>query len=106
MNLKSFTPLGQRVLVKRIPKADKIGSIFIPDQAKGKPEEAEVVALGIGLDKDGRKAEFTVKPGDRVMVSGWIGTDIYIGNEEHAVMFEKEIMAIVEEPKAFNHAGQ
>ena len=99
MNISSLTPLGPRVLVKRVPKANKIGSLYIPDQAQEKPEEAEVVAVGIGKNKEGREHEFTVKVGDKVMVSRWIGTDIFIGGEEHAVMFEKDLMGVCDLPE-------
>jgi chaperonin GroES len=96
MNVSAFTPLCNRVLIQRIAKPEKIGSIYLPDQAKEKPEEASVIALGIGKDKDGKDVEFIVKVGDQVMVSRWMGTDITMDGNEFAVVKESEIMGIIE----------
>lgn len=90
-------PLGTRVLVKRIDEEDKsAGGIIIPDTAKEKPQEAEVVSLGTGKNEDGETVEFSVKAGDRVLISKYGGTDIKIEGTEHLILSESDILAIME----------
>jgi chaperonin GroES len=93
----NIKPLGQRVLVKRI-EAEEVasGGIIIPDTAKEKPQEAKVVALGNGKNDEGKKIEFSVKAGDTVLISKYGGTDIKIDGEEHLIINESDILAIVE----------
>ena len=91
-------PLYDRVLLKRIETEEEVrGGIIIPDTAKEKPQEAEVVAVGDGkFDDDGKRVPMTVKGGDRVLIGKYSGTDIKIGNEEHTIVREDEILAIIE----------
>jgi chaperonin GroES len=91
-------PLYDRVLLKRIEATEQVrGGIIIPDTAKEKPQEAEVVAVGDGkFDDDGKRMPMTVKKGDRVLIGKYSGTEIKIDDEEHTIVREDEILAIVE----------
>ncbi|BBB31979.1 chaperonin GroES [Thermotomaculum hydrothermale] len=91
-------PLYDRVLVKRKePKEEIKGGIIIPDTAKEKPLEAEVIAVGDGrVNEDGKKFPLTVKVGDTVLIGKYAGTEIKIDDEEYLIMREDEILAIVE----------
>ena len=91
-------PLHDRVIVKRIDEEEKTkGGIIIPDTAKEKPIEGKVVAVGGGkLLDDGSKLKLEVKKGDRVLFGKYAGTDIQIEGEEHLIMREDDIIAIVE----------
>jgi chaperonin GroES len=91
-------PLGDRVLVKRIEPAEEVrGGIIIPDTAKEKPQEAEVVAVGDGkLDDNGKRLPMNVKAGNTVLIGKYSGQDIKINDEEHTILREDEILAIVE----------
>ncbi len=90
-------PLGDRVLVHPIEeKETKQGGIIIPDTAKEKPQEGEVVALGTGkVDENGKKVEFTVKQGDKVLISKYGGTEIKIDGEGYLIMREDDILGII-----------
>jgi chaperonin GroES len=90
-------PLGDRVLLKRIEVEEQIrGGIIIPDTAKEKPQEAEVVAVGDGkFDDDGKRMPMTVKKGDRVLIGKYTGQDIKINDEEHTIVREDEILGII-----------
>ena len=90
-------PLGDRVLVKPIEEKEvKKGGIIIPDTAKEKSQECEVVALGTGkLDDNGKKIEFTVKKGDKVLVSKYGGTEIKFDGEAYQILREDDILAIL-----------
>jgi chaperonin GroES len=91
-------PLSDRVLVKQIEaKEEARGGIIIPDTAKEKPQEAEVVAVGAGkLDDNGKRVPMNVKKGDRVLIGKYTGQDIKIENEELTIVREDEILAIIE----------
>jgi len=91
-------PLYDRVLLKRIEAEEEVrGGIIIPDTAKEKPQEAEVVAVGDGkLDDEGKRMPMSVKVGDRVLIGKYSGTDIKIEDTEHTIVREDEILAIVE----------
>ncbi len=91
-------PLYDRVLLKRIePEEEVRGGIIIPDTAKEKPQEAEVVSVGEGkLDEDGKRLPMTVKKGDRVLIGKYSGTDIKIDDEDYTIVREDEILAIIE----------
>ena len=93
-----FRPLQDRVLIRRIEQEEKTsGGIIIPDTAKEKPMEGEVVAAGPGArGEDGRIQPLDVKPGDRVLFGKWSGTEIKLDNEEFVVMKESDIMGVVE----------
>jgi chaperonin GroES len=90
-------PLSDRVLVKPLEeKETKKGGIIIPDSAKEKPQEGEVVALGTGkVDEQGKKIEFTVKKGDRVLISKYGGTEIKFEGEQYLIMREDDILGIL-----------
>src|SRR5437868_11988597 len=90
-------PLGDRVLVQPIEESEvKKGGIIIPDTAKEKPQEGEVVALGTGkLDDSGKKIEFTVKKGDKVLISKYGGTEIKIEGVNYLIMREDDILGII-----------
>jgi chaperonin GroES len=91
-------PLGDRVLLKRVETEEEIrGGIIIPDTAKEKPQEAEVVSVGDGkMDDDGKRLPMSVKKGDRVLIGKYSGQDIKINDEEHTILREDEILAIIE----------
>ena len=91
-------PLGDRLLVKRIEEEDKSkGGIIIPDSAKEKPQEGQVVAVGKGkmLD-DGKRVALEVKAGDRILFGKYSGTDVKIEGEEHLIMREDDVLGIME----------
>ena len=90
-------PVSDRVLVKPLEEKEvKKGGIIIPDSAKEKPQEGEVVALGTGkFDEQGKKIEFTVKKGDRVLISKYGGTEIKFEGENYLIMREDDILGIL-----------
>jgi len=90
-------PIGDRVLVKMVEDAEQIkGGIIIPDSAKEKPQEAEVIALGTGkLDKEGRVVAFQVKVGDRVLISKYGGTEVKFGDDKYTLLREDDILGII-----------
>jgi len=90
-------PLGDRVLVQPIEEQEtKKGGIIIPDSAKEKPQEGNVVALGTGkVDDNGKKVEFTVKKGDKVLISKYGGAEIKVDGESYLIMREDDILGIV-----------
>jgi len=95
MNVK---PLGDRILVEPVEeKETKKGGIIIPDTAKEKPTEAVVVALGTGkTDDEGKKVPFEVKPGDRVLISKYGGTEIKLDNKEYKILNSDDLLAVLE----------
>jgi chaperonin GroES len=90
-------PLHDRVLVRRLEETEtKVGSIVIPDSAKEKPQQAEVVAVGNGkLLEDGTRGAVEVKAGDRILFGKYSGSDIKVGHEEYLILREDEILAIL-----------
>ena len=90
-------PLHDRVLIKRIEEQEQVrGGIIIPDTAKEKPQEAEVVAVGPGkLDDDGKRQPMDVSVGDRVLVGKYSGSEIKIDSDEFVILREDEILAVV-----------
>jgi chaperonin GroES len=95
MNIR---PLHDRVLVKRVEQEEQVrGGIIIPDTAKEKPQEAEVVAVGPGkFDEDGERLPMDVKAGDRVLVGKYSGSDVKIDDTDYVIMREDEILAVIE----------
>jgi chaperonin GroES len=93
-----FRPLHDRVLVRRIEEDAKTpGGIIIPDTAKEKPIQGEVIAVGPGARNEaGRLVPLDVKPGDRVLFSKWSGTEVKIGGEDLLIMKESDILGILE----------
>ena len=94
-----FRPLQDRVLIRRIEEEEKTaGGIILPDTAKEKPMEGEVIAAGPGTRGDDSKLQpLDVKVGDRVLFGKWSGTEIKIDGEDFVVMKESDIMGVVEE---------
>jgi len=92
-----FRPLHDRVVVRRIEAEEKTaGGIIIPDTAKEKPQEGEVVAVGPGArDENGKLAALDVKAGDRVLFGKWSGTEVRIDGQDLLIMKESDIMGIV-----------
>src|SRR5215213_8539610 len=90
-------PLGDRVLVQAIEEQEvKKCGIIIPDTAKEKPQEGKVVALGTGkIDENGKKVEFTVKEGNKVLISKYGGTEIKVDGESYLIMREDDILGII-----------
>jgi chaperonin GroES len=93
-----FRPLHDRVVLRRIEAGEKTsGGIIIPDSAKEKPMEGEIVAVGSGArDEAGKVVPLDVKAGDRVLFSKWSGTEVSINGEELLVMKESDIMGVLE----------
>jgi len=90
----NLTPLHDRVIVKRIEEKETVkGGIIIPDSAKEKPQEGEVVAVGAGKREKGELIPLDVKPGDRVLFGKYSGTEIKLEGEELLILREEEILA-------------
>ena len=93
----NFRPLHDRVAIRRIPFEEKTrGGIIIPDTAKEKPQEGEVVAVGPGTrDEKGKLLPLDVRVGDRVLFGKWTGTEVVIDGEDMLIMKETDIMGVV-----------
>ena len=93
----AFRPLGDRVLVKRVEEEEKTkGGIIIPDTAKEKPQEGEVVAVGSGAKaEDGKVTPLDVKSGDRILFGKWSGTEVKVDGEELLIMKESDILGVI-----------
>lgn len=91
-------PLHDRIIVKRLEEEEKTkGGIIIPDTAKEKPIEGKVIAVGDGkIKEDGTKIPLEVKKGDRVLFAKYAGTEVKIDGEEHLMMKEDDILAVIE----------
>jgi chaperonin GroES len=91
-------PLHDRLIVRRLEEEEKTkGGIIIPDTAKEKPIEGKVIAVGTGrMKKDGAKLPLEVKKGDRVLFAKYGGTEVKIDGEEHLIMKEEDILAVIE----------
>ena len=94
----NIRPLADRVLVKRLDEEDEqmVGGIIIPDTAKEKPQEAEVVAVGPGTLDEGKRVPLEVKAGDKVLIGKYSGTEVKIEGEEYLIIREDELLAVVE----------
>ena len=105
MNIR---PLYDRVVIKRVEQKEQMqGGLYIPDTAKEKPQEGEVVAVGKGKRlEDGKVIPLDVQPGDRILFGKYSGSDIKLDNEEYLIMREDEILGILEAaPKAAKKAS-
>lgn len=101
-------PLYDRIVVKRIEEQEqKVGGLFIPDSAKEKPQEAEVVAVGKGKRlEDGKVIPLDVQVGDRILFGKYSGSDIKLDQEEYLIMREDEVLGILDkQPKAAKKAS-
>lgn len=94
----NFKPLHDRVLVRRVESDTRTkGGIIIPDTAKEKPQEGEVIAVGAGArDEAGKLIALDVKPGDRVLFGKWSGTEVKIDGEDLLIMKESDILGVIE----------
>jgi len=93
-----FRPLHDRVVVRRVESEERTaGGIIIPDTAKEKPQEGEVIAVGPGArDEAGKLIPLDVKAGDRILFGKWSGTEVKIDGQEYLIMKESDVMGIVE----------
>lgn len=93
----AFRPLGDRVLVKRVEEATTTkGGIIIPDTAKEKPQEGEVVAVGPGVrDEDGKHVALELKAGDRILFGKWSGTEVKIDGDDLIIMKESDVLGVL-----------
>jgi chaperonin GroES len=98
----SFRPLGDRVLVKRVEEESKTkGGIIIPDTAKEKPQEGEVIAVGPGArDDSGKRIDPEVSVGDRILFGKWSGTEVKIDGEDLIIMKESDVLGVVDKTAA------
>ena len=93
MNIK---PLADRVIIKALPSEERTKSgIIMPDTAKEKPQEGEIVAVGPGKMEKGVRAALEVKPGDRVIYSKYAGTEVKYDGEEYLILKESDILAVI-----------
>ena len=102
-----FRPLHDRVVVKRVAEVAKTkGGIIIPDTAKEKPMEGEIVAVGPGgRDENGKLVPLDVKAGDRILFGKWSGTEVKLDDVELLIMKESDIMGVLEESKSARKAA-
>ena len=102
-----FRPLHDRVLVRRVEAEEKsAGGIIIPDTAKEKPQEGEVVAVGTGARADdGKVTPLDVKAGDKILFGKWSGTEVKIDGVEYLIMKESDIMGVLVEAEAKKKAA-
>ncbi len=103
----TFRPLHDRILVRRIEAEEKTaGGIIIPDTAKEKPSEGEVVAVGPGArDEAGKLVPLDVKVGDRILFGKWSGTEIKLAGEDLLIMKESDVMGVIEGTAALRKAA-
>ena len=102
-----FRPLHDRVLVRRLESEEKTaGGIIIPDTAKDKPMEGEVIAVGPGARaEDGKLVPLDVKVGDRILFGKWSGTEVKIDGEELLIMKESDLLGIIDEKRSVKKAA-
>ena len=102
-----FRPLHDRVVVRRVKAEEKTsGGIIIPDTAKEKPQEGEVLSVGPGMrDESGKIVALDVKAGDRILFGKWSGTEVKIDGEDLLIMKESDIMGIIEGSKSSKKAA-
>jgi chaperonin GroES len=102
-----FRPLHDRIVIKRIEaEAKSVGGIIIPDTAKEKPQQGEVVAVGPGgRDETGKLIPIDVKAGDRVLFGKWSGTEVKIDDDEYLIMKESDVMGVLVETEARKKAA-
>ena len=94
----TIRPLHDRILAKRVQEEDKTaGGLFIPDTAKEKPLEAEVIAVGNGkVTEDGKVRALEVKKGDKILIGKYSGSEVKLDGEEHIILREDDILAVIE----------
>ena len=91
-------PLHDRLIVRRLDEGEqKVGGIIIPDSAKEKPQQGEVIAAGVGaLNKDGKRVPLDVKAGDRILFGKYTSQEVKLNGEEYLIMREDEVLAVVD----------
>jgi len=106
-NDMTFRPLHDRVLVRRIEADEKTaGGIIIPDTAKEKPQEGEIIAVGPGArDESGKLVDLDVKVGDRILFGKWSGTEIKLNGEDLLIMKESDVMGVIEQTATLKKAA-
>ena len=94
----ALRPLHDRILVQRIEEEEqKVGGIIIPDSAKEKPQQGEVIAAGVGaLNKDGKRVPLDVKAGDRILFGKYTSQEVKLNGEEYLIMREDEVLAVID----------
>ena len=99
MATSNFRPLHDRVVVRRVESEEKTkGGIIIPDTAKEKPQEGEIIAVGSGArDESGKLVPLDVKAGDRVLFGKWSGTEVKLDGEDLLIMKESDILGVIEQ---------
>ena len=103
----TFRPLHDRVLVRRVEAEEKTaGGIIIPDTAKEKPQEGEVLSVGTGVrDESGKLTPLDVKEGDRILFGKWSGTEVRLNGEDLLIMKESDVMGVIETPAEVKKAA-
>ncbi|MEG4642963.1 chaperonin GroES [Paracoccus pantotrophus] len=103
----TFRPLHDRILVRRIDAEEKTaGGLIIPDSAKEKPQEGEVLAAGPGArSENGTLTPLDVKPGDRILFGKWSGTEIRLDGEDLVIMKESDVLGVIEAPASAKKAA-
>src|SRR5438067_969768 len=106
-SIMKFRPLHDRVVVRRIESDDRTaGGIIIPDTAKEKPQEGEIVAVGPGArDEAGTLVPLNIKPGDYILFGKWSGTEVKIDGEDFLIMKESDVMGVIEGKVAVRKAA-
>lgn len=96
--MPNVRPLRDRILVRRVEEPEqKVGGIIVPDTAKEKPQQAEVIAVGSGrLLESGAKIPLAVKAGDKVLLGKWSGTEVKIDGEEYLILKEDEVLGVLQ----------
>ena len=96
--MPNVKPLRDRILVKRMEEVEqKVGGIIIPDSAKEKPQQAEVVAVGSGrLLDSGERVALQVKPGDKVLLGKWSGSEVNIDGQDYVILKEDDVLGVIE----------
>jgi chaperonin GroES len=96
--MANVKPLRDRVMVRRIEETEqKVGGIIVPDTAREKPQQAEVVAVGSGRVLDnGQRMPLTLKAGDKVLIGKWSGTEVKIDDEEYLILKEDEVLGVLQ----------
>ena len=107
MAQSKFRPLHDRVVVRRVESEEKTkGGIIIPDTAKEKPQEGEIIAVGSGArDESGKLVPLDVKAGDRILFGKWSGTEIKLNGEDLLIMKESDVMGVIEQTAAVKKAA-
>ena len=96
MNAADVKPLADRVVVRALEESEQMrGGLYIPDTAKEKPQQGEVVAVGPGKVEDGARVEMELKVGDKVLYGKYSGTEVTVDNEQYLILRESDVLAVV-----------